>query len=105
MQKNDKGPSKSDIYTLYDFYKQYKFYYDYYWENSKYKVKTKEDIKNRMSEIFNDREKLGGPIEALCFYANIPKEKLFNKDGSPKDINELDVLKMIVEANYGETND
>ena len=105
MQKSEKKPSKGDIYTLYDFYRQYKFYYDYYWEHSEYRNKTRDDIEDRMSEIFTNKGKLGGPIEALCFYANIPKEKLFNKDNTPKDINEIEVLKMIREANYGETND
>lgn len=105
MQKNNIKPSKGDIYTLYDFYRQYKFYYDYYWEYFDYKNITKDDIEDRMSEIFTNKGKLGGPIEALCFYANIPVSKLFNKDGTPKDINELDTLKMIKEANYGKIND
>lgn len=105
MQKNEKKPVKSDIYTLYDFYRQYKTYYDFYWQHFDYNNITKEDIEDRMAQIFTNREKLGGPIEALCFYANIPVNELFNKDGTPKDINELDALKMIREANYGETND
>lgn len=105
MQRSEKQPTQSDIYNLYAFYGTYKQYFEYYWTHINQNNVTKEEIEDRMSEIFTEKSKLGGPIEALCFYANIPKENLFNKDGTPKDINELDTLKMIKEANYGETND
>ena len=105
MEKEEKKLKRSDVYMLYDMYGAYKQYYEYYWTHISLHNITEEDINERMSEIFTSRGKLGGPIEALCFYAQIPKSELFNKDGTPKDINELDVLKMIKEANYGETND
>lgn len=104
MSSKRKEPTKSDIYILYDFYGAYKDYYEYYWTHINLHNITEEDINERMSEIFTSRGKLGGVIDALCFYANIPKSELFNKDGTPKDINELDTLKMIKEANYGETD-
>ena len=105
MIKVDKKPAQADIYDLYNFYGTYKQYFEYYWTHINQKNITKDDIEDRMSEILTEGRKLGGPIEALCFYANIPVSELFNKDGTPKDINELDTLKMIREANYGETND
>ena len=105
MSNKRKEPTKSDIYMLYDFYGAYKDYYEYYWTHINLHNITEEDINERMSEIITSRGKLGGVIEALCYYAQIPKSELFNKDGTPKDINELDTLKMIKEANYGETND
>lgn len=105
MEKEKRKVNKKDIYMLYDLYGAYKDYYDYYWSHISLHNITEEDINERMSEIFTSKGKLGGVIEALCYYAQIPKSKLFNKDGSPKDINELDTLKMIKEANYGETND
>ena len=105
MQYKEKYPSESDIYTLYAFYRQYKQYYEYYWTHQGLKNITEEDIEKRIMEIITSKGKLGSPIEALCFYANIPTSDLFNKDGTPKDINELDTLKMIKEANYGKTND
>ena len=105
MNNKRKEPTKSDIYMLYDFYGAYKDYYEYYWTHINLHNITEENINERMSEIITSRGKLGGPIEALCYYAQIPKSELFNKDGTPKDINELDVLKMIKEANYGKIND
>jgi len=105
MEKEKRKPKKSDIYMLYDLYSSYKQYYEYYWEHINLHNITEEDINERMSEIFSSGEKLGGVIDAVCFYANIPKNELFNKDGTPKDINELDTLKMIKEANYGKIND
>ena len=104
MIKVDKRPTKSDIYDLYDFYGSYKQYFEYYWTHINQKNITKEKLEDHIAEIFTEKSKLGGPIEALCFYANIPKSELFNNDDTPKEINELDTLKMIMEANYGETN-
>lgn len=105
MIKVDKKPSKNDIYDLYNFYGTYKQYFEYYWTHKNQKNITEEDIKDHKAEIFNERKKLGGPIEALCFYANISRNDLFNKDNTPKELNEIEVLDMIMEANYGETND
>ena len=31
--------------------------------------------------------------------------KLFNSNGTPKDLNEIEVLDMIMEANYGEIDE
>lgn len=101
----DKKPTRADIYDLYNFYGTYKQYFEYYWTHINLKNIKKEDLEDKKAEIFNNKSKIGGPIEALCFYANIKKNDLFNKDGTPKDINELEVLDMIMEANYGETND
>lgn len=102
MSYKEKYPTENDIYTLYDFYRQYKQYYTFYWTHQN--NINEEDIIDRIREIYGNK-KLGGVIDALCFYANIPKSDLFNNDDTPKDINELDVLKMIKEANYGKTND
>ena len=104
MKYKEKYPTERDIYTLYDFYRQYKTYYEYYWLHIKQKNIKREDIKDRIRDIYGTK-KIGGVIEALCFYANIPKEELFNKNGTPKDLNEIEVLNMIVEANYVEIND
>lgn len=97
--------STSDIFDLYRTYREYKFYYEFYWAHQNINNITKDDIDKKIQNIIKQRSALEGPIEALCFYANIPVSELFNKDGTPKDINELDTLKMIREANYGETND
>ena len=96
--------SRNDIFDLYKTYREYKFYYEFYWEHQDINNITKDDIDKKIENIIKQHSALEGPIEALCFYANIPVSELFNKDGTPKDINELDTLKMIREANYGETN-
>lgn len=96
---------KNNIYDLYNTYFTYKFYYDFYWEHQNMNNITKEDIKKKIQNIIEQKSALKSPIEALCFYANIPTSELFNSDGTPKEINELDTLNMIMEANYGETND
>lgn len=95
---------RSNIYDLYNTYFEYKFYYDFYWEHQNMNNITKEDINKKIQNIIEQRSALNGPIEALCFYANIPTSDLFNNDGTPKDINELDTLKMIMEANYDKTD-
>lgn len=97
--------SKNDIYNLYAFYYQYKEYYTYYWTHINQKVITKEDIELYKKNLIEGKHKLGGPIEALCMFTQIPKSYVFNKDGTPKDLNEIEVLDMIMEANYGETNE
>lgn len=96
--------SKSDVYNLSNMYWQYKYYYNYYWEHINQKVVTKESIELYKKNLIEGKHKLGGPIEALCMFAQIPKSYVFNKDGTPKDLNEIEVLDMIMEANYGETN-
>lgn len=101
MSYKPKDPTENDIYTLYAFYQQYKQYYEYYWVHSKQNNIKPENIKERIRNIYGTK-KIGGVIEALCFYTNISKEKLFNSDGTPKDLNEIEVLDMIMEANYGE---
>jgi hypothetical protein len=100
----EKYPTKEDIYTLYDFYRQYKTYYEFYWVNKQYNNITQEDINERIREIYQ-KKRMGGVIDALCFFANIPKEELFNSDGTEKNFSELEVLQKIDEVNYGETND
>lgn len=95
----------SDIFDLYKVYREYKFYYGFYWEHKNINNITKDDIDKKIQNIIKQRSALEGPIEALCFYANIPVNELFNKDGTPKNVNELDTLKMIREANYGKIND
>ena len=105
MIYREKYPSENDIYTLYAFYRQYKQYYEFYWTHYSINNITKSDIKQKIKNLSEERKKLGGPIEALCFYANIPKSKLFNSNGTPKDLNEIEVLDMIKEANYGQIND
>ena len=102
-QKND--ISKNNIYDLYNIYHTYKFYYDFYWTHQNKNNITEEDIDNKIKNIIEQRSALDGPIEALCFYAQIPRSYLFNKDGTPKDVNELETLKMIKEANYGQVDD
>lgn len=102
-QKND--ISKNNIYDLYNMYHTYKFYYDFYWTHQNKNNITEEDIDNKIKNIIEQRSALDGPIEALCFYAQIPRSYLFNKDGTPKDVNELETLKMIKEANYGQVDD
>lgn len=97
--------SKNNIYDLYNTYFEYKFYYDFYWEHQDMGNITKEELKSKIQNIIEQHSALGSPIEALCFYAQIPKSELFNSDNTPKDINELETLQMIMEANYGETND
>jgi len=101
----EKKLSKNDIYTLYNFYWTYKDYYTYYWTHINQKVITKEDIELYKKNLIEGKHKLGGPIEALCMFAQIPKSYVFNSNGTPKDLNEIEVLDMIMEANYGETND
>ena len=105
MRYKERKLSQNDIYTLSAFYWQYKKYYEFYWEHQGLNIITEEDINRKIKNIIEQRSALKSPIEALCFYANIPTSDLFNKDGTPKDINELDTLKMIKEANYGKTND
>lgn len=105
MIYKEKEPSENDIYTLYKFYSSYKEYYTFYWTHYGINNVTKTDIEQKIKNLSEERKALGGPIEALCFYANVPKNKLFNPDGSPKEINEIDVLKMIKENNYGQIND
>ena len=102
-QKNE--ISKSNVYDLYSTYHQYKFYYDFYWSHQNENNITEEDIDKKIQNLIEQKSALQGPIEALCFYAQLPVSDLFNTDGTPKDINELDTLKMIKEANYGKTND
>lgn len=97
--------SKSNIYDLYNVYHTYKEYYLFYWQHQNMSVITEEDIDLYIKNLIEGKHKLGGPIEALCMFAQIPKSYVFNHDGTPKDINEIDVLKMIKEANYGKTND
>lgn len=104
MIYKEKYPSERDIYTLYDFYRQYKQYYEYYWVHSKQNNIKSEDIKDKIRDIYGTK-KIGGVIEALCFYANISKNELFNRDGTPKNLNEIEVLEKIDEVNYGKTND
>jgi hypothetical protein len=96
---------KNDIFSLYNFYGSYKEYYNYYWEHINQNTITKEDIELYKKNLAEDKSKLGGPIEALCMFAQIPKSYVFNSDDTPKDLNEIEVLDMIMEANYGETND
>ena len=96
--------NKNDIYSLYNFYWSYKEYYIYYWTHINQKVITEEDIKLYKENLIRNKSKLGGPIEALCMFAQVPKSYLFNRDGTPKDLNEIEVLDMIMEANYGETD-
>ena len=103
MSYKEKYPDESDIYTLYAFYRQYKQYYEYYWLHKQSNAITKEKIEDKIRDIYG-KKRMGGVIDALCFYANVPKEELFNSDGTPKDVNELETLEMIMEANYGETN-
>lgn len=105
MELKKKYPTKEDIYTLYDFYGQYKQYYEFYWTHYSINNVTKDDIGQKIKNLSENKQRLGGPIEALCFYAQIPKSDLFNKDGTPKDINEIEVLEMIREANYGQIDD
>lgn len=105
MSYNEKKLSPNDIYTLYNFYWSYKEYYNYYWTHNNDISITEEDIKLYIKNLVEGKHKLGGPIEALCMYAQVPKSYLFNKDDTPKDLNEIEVLDMIKEANYGETND
>lgn len=105
MSYIDKKPSPNDIYTLSAFYRQYKTYYEFYWTHKGGNNVTKEDIEKEIKNMIENKLPLGGPIEALCFYAHIPKSNLFNRDGTPKDINYIDVLNMIKEANYGEIDD
>ena len=97
--------TRNDIYTLYDFYWQYKQYYEYYWTHINSKVTTKEDIELYKKNLIEGKHKLEGPIAALCMFAKLPKSELFNKDGTEKNLTEIDVLDMIMEVNYGETND
>lgn len=104
MYITEKKPTRADIYNLYQFYGTYKTYFEYYWSHTGKSV-CKDDIERRIKIITEEKKKLGGPIEALCYYAQIPKGLLFNSDGTPKDLNEIEVLDMIMEANYGETND
>ena len=96
---------RNDIYNLYNFYGTYKEYYTYYWEHNNQKTITKNDIELYKKNLVEGKHKLGGPIDALCMFAQIPKSYVFNSDNTPKDINEIEVLDMIMEANYGETND
>lgn len=105
MYKTERKPDVSDLYSLYNFYGSYKDYYNYYWEHINQKVVTKESIELYKKNLIEGKHKLGGPIEALCLFAQIPKSYLFNSDNTPKDLNEIEVLDMIMEANYGETND
>ena len=100
----EKKINQNDIYDLSKMYWQYKYYYTYYWEHINQKVITKESIELYKKNLIEGKHKLGGPIEALCLFAQVPKSYLFNSDGTPKDINEIEVLDMIVEANYGETD-
>ena len=100
----ERKANKNDIYNLSNMYWQYKYYYTYYWEHINQKVITKESIELYKKNLIEGKHKLGGPIEALCLFAQVPKSYLFNSDGTPKDINEIEVLDMIVEANYGETD-
>lgn len=102
-QKND--INKNNIYDLYSTYFQYKFYYDFYWSHNNSNVITDEDIDREIKNVYESKRPLEGPIEALCFFAQISKSDLFNKDGTPKDINYIEVLNMIKEANYGEIDD
>lgn len=103
MAKNQ--VNKSDIYNMYNLYFSFKTYYNFFWEHNGLNATTKEEIDEYKKKAIEDKQKLGGPIEALCLYAKVSKRQLFNPDGTPKDINEFEVLDMIAEANYGETND
>ena len=103
MNYKEKDPTESDIFNLYRFYESYKKYYEYYWVHIKQKNVKPENIRERIRDIYGTK-KIGGVIEALCFYTNIPKEELFNSDGTPKNLNEIEVLDMIMEANYGQIN-
>ena len=104
MELKKKYPTKEDIYTLYDFYRQYKDYYEYYWVHKQSNAIELEDIEEKIRQIYQTR-KMGGVIDALCYYANVSKEELFNSDETPKELTELEVLETIKEANYGKTND
>ena len=105
MIYKEKYPTKEDIYTLYNFYRSYKQYYEFYWTHYSINNVTKADIEQKIKNLSENKQRLGGPIEALCFYANVSKSDLFNRDGTPKDINEIEVLEMIREANYGQIDD
>jgi len=96
--------TKGDIYDMYNLYYSFKEYYKYYWQHNDLKTTTKEEIEEYKKSLVEGKHKLGGPIEALCVYARVSKCQLFNSDGTPKDLNEIEVLDMIMEANYGETN-
>lgn len=105
MSCSEKDISPNDINSLYGTYWTYKYYYNYYWLHKGDKTITKEDIEKELKNVYENRRPLAGPIEALCFFAQVPKSKLFNPNGTPKDINYIEALEMIKEANYGETND
>ena len=104
MSQRDEA-STNDIFDLYKMYRNYKFYYEFYWSHKTVNNITKDDIDKKIQNIIKQHSALKGPIEALCFYANIPVSELFNKDGTYKDVNELDTLKMIREANYGKIDE
>lgn len=93
--------SPRDIFDLYKLYREFKFYYEFYWAHQETNNITKDDIDKKIQNIIKQHSTLKSPIEALCFYANIPVSELFNKDKTPKNISELETLKMIREANYG----
>lgn len=97
MIYKEKSPTESDIYTLYAFYRQYKQYYEFYWSHQRVNYITKQDIEEYKNELIKNHKKLGDGIDALCFFTQIPRKQLENK-------NEIEVLDMIMEANYGETN-
>lgn len=98
MTFKEKAPTESDIYTLYAFYRQYKQYYEYYWIHQSLNTINKEDIEDYKKSLIKNRKKIGTAIDALCFFAQVSKDEIKNK-------NEIEVLDMIMEANYGETND
>ena len=105
MIYKEREVDKNDIYTLYNFYWSYKEYYNFYWQHNGTNNVTKDDIDLEIKNVIESKRPLEGPIEALCFYANVSKSDFFNKDGTPKDINYIDVLEKIKENNYGKTND
>ena len=98
MTYNKQAPTENDIYTLYQFYRQYKMYYEYYWMHNSLNTITKEDIEDYKKSLIKNRKKIGTALDALCFFAQVSKDEI-------KDKNEIEVLDMIMEANYGKTND
>lgn len=74
MVTPNKRPSvKTNLYDLWSVVEQYKYLYNYYWEreDSRYKIKTRKQVEDRIKYILKHKLKQRGEIETLLWVLGV----------------------------------
>lgn len=78
---------KENLYDLWTIVEQYKFLHNYYWEreNSKYKIKTRKQLEDRVRYILKNKLKQRGEIETILWVLGVDSLDEFDLETKTTD--------------------